>query len=100
MLLPPLSRSTVGLPVPQHTNLSRLPPAVTGNEPSTEGSSAGSTRAAAEGLAADGSVIGEPAASGGSPPEHAANRRSIRIAGSLAAVMGRHPLLEPLRVGG
>ena len=88
MLVPPVSRSTVGLPVPQHTKASFLPPAATANASSMEGCSAGSTAAAGVVLAGDGSVDGELVALGGSPPEQAASRKSITIAGSLAAVMG------------
>ena len=84
-----------GVPVPQHTNLSCLPPAATVNASSMEGCSAGSTTAAEEVLAGDGSVDGDPVASGGSPPEQAASRKSITIAGNLAAVMGRHPCSSP-----
>jgi hypothetical protein len=65
------------------------------NASSIEGCSAGSTAAAAVVLAGDGFVNGEAVPSEGSPPEQAANRRSITIAGSLAAVMGRHPCSSP-----
>ena len=53
-----------------------------------EGCAAGSTTDVGVGLAGDEFADWEPVASGGSPPEQAASRKSITMAGNLVAVMG------------
>src|SRR4051794_3732378 len=82
ILTPPVSRRTDGLPAPQHTKCSCLPPSSTANDASMAGCVAGSMPELGVAPAGEGLVVGGAGALEEPSAEHAPSTTSAAIAGN------------------